>query len=601
MSRNQIKGINIEIGGNTKPLDKALGDVNSKTSKLQSELREVEKLLKFDPTNTELITQKQKLLGDAIENTGNKLKALKEAEKQAQKQFEEGKISEEQFRGLQREIVKTEQELNKAEESAKKFGGTLTQELKKAGDKMKDFGGKVSDIGGKMTTMVTLPIVAAGGVAFKFAADLEDAMGASDQIFKESSDEVQKWADSLNSSYGIAEGEALTYANTMGAMLQNIGQLSEEEASKQSQMLVELAGDLTAMFGGTTESAVQALTGALKGNTSMLDNYGMGVNDATIKSKALEMGLMEEGKELSLAGKQAAILALIMDQTSAAQGQAAREADGASGTMRTMTTELKNVAGELGGVLIPLLLPFIQHLKDIIGKFKGLSPEMQETVVKVALIVAAIGPLLLIIGKVSVAISGIMGLMATLSTAAVAAGTTVGAMVLPFAAVVAAIVAVIAIGVLLYKNWDVIKQKATEIFSALGSFIGGIFDGVTGTIKKFIDWVVKAIGKVKEFFTAKNDAESATPLSQSPTAGLRGYINGTHANGLANVPFNGYLAELHRGERVLTAAENKNYGSNSTVNHTGTIRHEGINNKGELVAVIETTMNQIMRRELRTT
>lgn len=172
----------------------------------------------------------------------------------------------------------------------------------------------MKDIGGKMSVGVTAPIVAAGAAGFGFAADLEDAMGASDQIFKGASGSIKTWADNLDSYYGIAEGEALTYANTMGAMLQNIGGLSEAEASKQSQTLVELAGDLTAMFGGTTESAVQALTGALKGNTSMLDNYGMGVNDATIKAKALEMGLYDGTGAMDLQTKQAATLALIMEQ-----------------------------------------------------------------------------------------------------------------------------------------------------------------------------------------------------------------------------------------------------------------------------------------------
>ena len=129
-------------------------------------------------------------------------------------------------------------------------------------------------------------------------------MGASDQIFKDASKEVKNWADSLESYYGIAESEALTYANTMGAMLQNIGGLTEQEAAKQSQILVELAGDLAAMFGGSTESAVQALTGALKGNTSMLDNYGMGVNEATIKTKALEMGLIKESSRFDLNKRQ---------------------------------------------------------------------------------------------------------------------------------------------------------------------------------------------------------------------------------------------------------------------------------------------------------
>ena len=71
---------------------------------------------------------------------------------------------------------------------------------------------------------------------------MQDAMGATDQIFKSASDSMKKWADSLDSFYGIAEGEALEYANMMGSMLQNIGGLTEEEAAKQAQTLVKLAG-----------------------------------------------------------------------------------------------------------------------------------------------------------------------------------------------------------------------------------------------------------------------------------------------------------------------------------------------------------------------
>ena len=109
---SNIKGINIEIGGNTVGLEKALSGVNKKSRDLQSELRQVEKLLKLDPKNTELLAQKQKLLSESVENAKNKLDNLKEAEKQVQKQFEKGEISEKQYRALQREIVKTGQELS---------------------------------------------------------------------------------------------------------------------------------------------------------------------------------------------------------------------------------------------------------------------------------------------------------------------------------------------------------------------------------------------------------------------------------------------------------------------------------------------------------
>ena len=108
MAAGNIKGITIEIGGDTTKLSKALSGVNSSCSSLQKELREVDKLLKLDPSNTELLAQKQKILKEAIGSTKEKLDTLKEAEKQVQEQFENGEVSEEQYRALQREIASTE-------------------------------------------------------------------------------------------------------------------------------------------------------------------------------------------------------------------------------------------------------------------------------------------------------------------------------------------------------------------------------------------------------------------------------------------------------------------------------------------------------------
>ena len=216
----------------------------------------------------------------------------------------------------------------------------LEKELKNASKNLKKAGQELTKIGKSLTMGITAPIVGAGAASFKLAADMEDAMGATSQIFGKSASSMQSWAKDLKSYYGIASGEALEYGNMMGSMLQNIGGLTEDEAAKQSQALIILAGDLTAMYGGTTKDAVRALTGALKGNNTMLDNYGMAANDAMIKTKALEMGIYSGTGQMDLATKQAATLALIMEQSGAAQGQAAREAEGASGSMRAMTTEL---------------------------------------------------------------------------------------------------------------------------------------------------------------------------------------------------------------------------------------------------------------------
>lgn len=106
---NRIKGITIEIGGDTTGLKKALSDVDKSIRDTQSELKDVERLLKIDPKNTELLAQKQKLLTQAVADTKDRLETLKEAEKQVQEQFKQGKVSEDQYNALKREIVATEQ------------------------------------------------------------------------------------------------------------------------------------------------------------------------------------------------------------------------------------------------------------------------------------------------------------------------------------------------------------------------------------------------------------------------------------------------------------------------------------------------------------
>lgn len=485
---NNIKGITIEFDGKVSKLQKALSTVKKASSDTFKELNKINNGLKFNPSNIELIGMKHKKLQDRVKETADKLELLKSADEKAKAQLAKGDLSQDEYNKLRREIIETESKLKNFKKEVESLPNVKIEALgakfEQVGKKLEKVGSKITSIGTELTTKLTLPLVGIGTVSFKSAADLQDAMGATEQIFGDASDSMKDWASGIESYYGIAEGEALEYSNTMGAMLQNIGGLSETEAAKQAQTLTELAGDLSAMFGGSTQDAINALTGALKGNTTMLDNYGMGVNDATIKAKAFEMGLYSGTGAMDLQTKQAATLALIMEQTGAAQGQASRESDGASGSMKALTTTIKDLSTNIGEVLLPIITPMIQKISEWIEKFKALSPETQNMIVKIGLTAAVIGPLLVVlgtlittIGKVSIALKGIM-LFANAN---------------PFILLATGIAAAVA---LIVKNWDAIKAKTSEVWNS-------VYTTISTKIKNAKNKVKSVVDSIKGFFNFK--------------------------------------------------------------------------------------------------
>ena len=172
---NRIAGITVEIGGDTTKLSTALKSVNSEIKSTQSQLRDVNKLLKLDPGNTELITQKHKLLAQAVSETKQKLEQLKLAAEQANEKLKTGEITQQQYDALQREIVETEQKLKDLESQASKSQVAL-QKIAQVGDKMKTFGDNLSSVGTSLTRNVTTPIVGVSAAAVKTAADFDSAM-----------------------------------------------------------------------------------------------------------------------------------------------------------------------------------------------------------------------------------------------------------------------------------------------------------------------------------------------------------------------------------------------------------------------------------------
>lgn len=174
MAASRIKGITIEIGGDTTKLQTALKGVNTEIKNTQAQLKDVEKLLKLDPGNTELLAQKHKLLGQAVEETKNKLETLKTAQQQADEALKNGTISKDQYDALQREIIETEQELKRLEEQANQ-SATALQKISATGEKWKEVGGNIENAGKKLLP-VTATVTALGTVSVKTAADFESSM-----------------------------------------------------------------------------------------------------------------------------------------------------------------------------------------------------------------------------------------------------------------------------------------------------------------------------------------------------------------------------------------------------------------------------------------
>ena len=228
MAVNRIKGITVEIGGDTTKLQTALQGVNKEIKSTQSQLEDVEKLLKLDPGNTELLAQKEKLLSDAVKETKEKLEALKTAAVQANTALANGDISKEQYDALQREIIETESELKKLETQANQ-SATAVQKIASAGEKMKTAGDNISSAGQKMLS-VTAAVTGLGTAAVTTAANFESSMS-----------QVQATMGITKDAMSTVDGQTVNTMDTLNELAKKMGSETAFSASECAQALNYLA------------------------------------------------------------------------------------------------------------------------------------------------------------------------------------------------------------------------------------------------------------------------------------------------------------------------------------------------------------------------
>jgi TP901 family phage tail tape measure protein len=282
----RIQGITVEIGGDTTKLQTALKGVNTEIRNTQSQLRDVDKLLKLDPGNTELLAQKHRLLGDAVKETKEKLETLKMAAEQAEQALKDGTITQDQYDGLQREIVETEQKLKALEEQARQ-SGTALQEIAAKGEKLKTVGDNVTNVGKKFMP-VTLGVVGLGTAAVKTAADFDSAMskvaavsGATGSDLEALRDKAREMGEKTKFSASEA-AEAMNYMAMAGWKTEdmlsgiegvmNLAAASGEDLATTSDIVTDAltAFGLTAKDSGHFADILAAASSNANTNVSMM-------------------------------------------------------------------------------------------------------------------------------------------------------------------------------------------------------------------------------------------------------------------------------------------------------------------------------------------
>lgn len=259
MASKALKGLTIKIGADTSDLFESLQGIEKKGKSLSGELTQINKLLKLDPRNTELLAQKQKVLADAISNTETKLDTLKEAEKQAQEQFARGEISEEQYRALQREIVATQKKLDgyreeakAAAEASKKLGkeaknaatgvGMTEQEAKEAKEALEDLESSAADLAVGGLTAVAAAATAAVTAVVALAEESREyrtEMAKLDTAFQAANftgEAATATYEALQSVLGET-GQAVEASNMLAKLC-----TTEEELSQWTEILTGVYG-----------------------------------------------------------------------------------------------------------------------------------------------------------------------------------------------------------------------------------------------------------------------------------------------------------------------------------------------------------------------
>ena len=526
MASKALRGLTIKIGGDTSELLDSLKDVEKRGTSLSKELGEINKLLKMDPTNTQLLAQKQKVLGEAVETTKTKLDKLKEAEKQVQEQFKRGEVSEEQVRALQREIVKTEGKLNSYERAVDE----TADQLKRLADGADDAADAIEDVADEAEDAGDGFTIGKGAIA-EFVGNglsslVDAAKNAISSVFElaESTREYRTELAKLKTAASVA-GASTDYIKDkwqdMGAVLGDEGAVAEG-----------LNNLMAAGF--TTEKEMDAITQHLEGaaikwkDTLKFEGLSDGLQETLATGAAVgSFGEMLERSGVNLetfneglanckteADKQNYVLQQLSKLGLSDVSKAYREQNADLIANNKATAENVDLQAELGAAIEPLSKKItklktkaLQWLID-----KGL-PALQSgfTWVKdnIPTIVAAVGALT----SAWLTFGGAQKLINTWNKLVAASQKALNIVMNanPIGLIITAVAALVAAFIYLWNNCEGFRN-----------FWIGLWDGIKKAVKAVVDWFVKAWDNTVSWL--KKNWKALLLFITNPLAGIFKYL-----------------------------------------------------------------------------
>lgn len=495
-----IKGITIEFRGETTQLDSAMKKINNETRSLDQELRQVDNALKFNPTNIELWRQKQQLLTQKVSETRDKLDLLKRA--QAQMDADGVDKNSEEYRKLQREIITTESKLHKFEGDLKQVGNI---KMKALSNQIKSVGNKLDSAANSMRGLSTAGAAVAGaigGLAVK-SGKWADDLNTMSKRYSLGTAELQKYSAAADlvdvSTEAIAKSHQKLAKNMLSAQ---DGTGSAAKAFATLGISVTNADGSLRKGDDVWQEAIQAL-GNMKNETER-DALAMQLMG---KSASELNPLIEDGGETykNVADTLKKYNLDFVDQETLDKANAFNDQ---LDTMKAVgLVALQSLGAELAGYLEPALRKVAGWMGKLAEWLGNLDPEVLAIIATIGGVVAAIAPLLMVFGKLAFAISSIINLVSVI-------GPAMAGLAGPIGIAIAIIAALIAVGVLLYKNWDKIKAAAVKlkngvvaVFTAMKTRIktlfAGIKEGMVAPIEKAKELIKGIIEKIKGFFKFK--------------------------------------------------------------------------------------------------